>query len=150
MTERPLGLLLSIGYGGRRQSDLVQILQNAQVSVVVDVRLSPRSRIPGFSEHSLRAALAKVGIEYRHERRLGNPESNRHAFRSGDTALGVQRFRSTLGPDGKAALDELAALADGRRVAVLCAERSAVSCHRNTVIESALQLNPGLESVVLE
>jgi uncharacterized protein (DUF488 family) len=60
--------LLSVGYEGRTAQSLVQLLVDAGVDVVVDVRLTPLSRKPGLSKTRLGELLADVGVEYRHLR----------------------------------------------------------------------------------
>jgi uncharacterized protein (DUF488 family) len=104
--------LLSVGYEGRTAQSLVQLLVDAGVDVVVDVRLTPLSRKPGLSKTRLSELLADVGVEYRHLRALGNPRENRAPFGDCRVALGVRRFRRLLEqPASSADLEELAELA---------------------------------------
>lgn len=62
---------------------MISLPQRNRVDVLVDVRLNPISRKKGFSKSSLQQALGAARIEYRHERQLGNPKSNRDPFRRG-------------------------------------------------------------------
>ncbi|MDQ3504076.1 MAG: DUF488 domain-containing protein [Actinomycetota bacterium] len=57
--------------------------------MLLDVRLNAISRKPGFSKKRLTAALAAVGIGYRHARALGNPRDNREPFHSADPRPGT-------------------------------------------------------------
>ncbi len=143
------GYLISVGYGGRRITKFIELLMRNDVEVVVDVRLTPVTRVPGFSGAALARSLPIVGIEYIHEPRLGNPVENRGAFRSGAIDVGCARFSSILESSGRAALADLVARAQCQRVAVLCAERSHYHCHRQLIVSAAQQLSPGLTVTVL-
>ena len=57
-------------YGGRKLSDLVALLKEAET--LADIRLSPRSPVPGFGKASLMSTLPEAGIDYRHIPELGN------------------------------------------------------------------------------
>jgi uncharacterized protein (DUF488 family) len=56
------GRIYSVGYEGFQLKGLVESLVAAKVFLVVDVRLTPVSRKPGFSAKSLSAELGKAGI----------------------------------------------------------------------------------------
>lgn len=141
MTKR--GCLFSVGYGGRRASEFMELLTRHGIEVVVDVRLSAMTRIPGFSGAALARSLGGAGIEYVHDPRLGNPVENREAVRSGRED-GRARFEAILAGPGRSALSELAERASKRRVAVLCAERNADQCHRQVIVTAARRLRAGL------
>ena len=129
---------LSVGYEGRTAQSLVQLLVDAGVDVVVDVRLTPLSRKPGLSKTRLSELLAEAGVEYRHLRALGNPRENRAPFGDGRVALGVRRSRKLLEqPASSADLEELVELTQTRRVAVLGFERDHDRCHRQVVTDEA-------------
>jgi uncharacterized protein (DUF488 family) len=148
MTSGP-GRLISVGYGGRRLTEFIDLLLEHGVEVVVDVRLTPVTRVPGFSGAALGRSLPGIGIEYIHEPRLGNPVENRVVFRSGALDIGCARFASILEGTGRLALAELVARARRQRVAVLCAERRQHHCHRQVIITAAQRLSPNLAVTVL-
>lgn len=139
------GTLVSIGYGGRRPASLVTLLQEHGVGLLVDVRQSPLTRIPGFSGTALANTLARVGIEYKHEVRLGNPPENRDVFHDGKAVEGKARFRKIMGGPGRRALQEIIVEASRRPVAILCAERDVHRCHRQAILDDARKLNPAIE-----
>jgi uncharacterized protein (DUF488 family) len=142
--------LVSIGYGGRRLRSLVDLLAGEGVDLLIDVRLTPVSGIPGFSAGSLKRVLADIGIEYRHAPDLGNPPDNRAHFHDGPREQGRIRFRKLLRSGAaREALEDLVALVAQRRVAVLCAERNQERCHRQVIVERIRQLSPGLAVTVL-
>ena len=142
------GHLLSIGYESRTVDELIQVLRRAKVQVLVDVRLNAISRKRGFSKTALAMALRDAGIEYRHERSLGNPRDNREAFRRGEEAA-RQRYRRHLENGASPRRDEIVNLARSKRVALFCYEQQHDECHRSCIIDSALEAAPELRLVKL-
>jgi uncharacterized protein (DUF488 family) len=148
MAERMTGRLYSVGYEGMTLESLIERLTQNAVSCLIDVRLTPSSRRPGFSKRALASALAAVNIEYIHERELGNPPDNRDAFRSGTgLARGRHRMRSHLQNGAAAALDRVASRAQRARIALLCVEQEEPRCHRSVVIEEIVARAPGIDVV---
>ncbi|APZ33486.1 hypothetical protein BOH66_03760 [Microbacterium aurum] len=130
--------MIGIGYEGLSVDQLVARLQADGVEVLVDVRMTPLSRKPGFSKRALSEALSAAGIRYLHDRRLGNPKDNRAAYADASSDAGATaraRYREIISSgDGAAAVRDLAALAEERAVAVLCFEADQAHCHREQVI----------------
>jgi hypothetical protein len=138
MTERGL---VGVGYEGRSIDEFVRDLVDRGISRVVDVRLTPISRKPGFSKQVLRQALADRGIAYEHRPELGNPRDNRPGF--GGSALELSAARATYAlllrrPAAAAALDDLVESAAREPVAVLCFEADEERCHRHVILRVAL------------
>ncbi len=148
MGTRGGGQLLSIGYEQRTIDELVAILIENEVQVLVDVRLNAISRKPGFSKTALSTALFDAGIEYRHERRFGNPKDNREGFRRGHAAA-RRRYRNHLDNAVGETRDEIIDLAEAKRVALLCYERQHSECHRSCITDWALAAAPDLSLVEL-
>ncbi len=143
------GRIYSVGYEGTTLEELVEQLTAAHVSVVIDVRLNAISRKPGFSRRRLAEGLAAAGIDYVHEKELGNPRENRESFRRGDGADGRARMRSILEHQGRGAVERVVSFAASRRVALLCVEREHERCHRSVIAELAVELDPSIEVVEL-
>jgi uncharacterized protein (DUF488 family) len=136
--------LWTVGYQDRTVDDMIDVLNTAGVEVLVDVRLTPLSRKPGLSKSRLAARLGDAGIGYVHLPQLGNPRDNRDAFRRRDAAA-FARYRAILAtPEGRAALDGLAELAEQQSVALMCFEHNASECHRAMVADALMDLNPKL------
>ncbi|WP_236724530.1 DUF488 domain-containing protein [Mycobacterium avium] len=134
--------LVSVGYQGKSIDDLVERLLSQRVQILVDVRLMPLSRKPGFSKKKLAHALTAVGITYIHHRALGNPKDNRAGFRAGDPAS-IERYCKVLNGDAAtAALDHVAELLDDGVVALLCFERDHTECHRTILARRLLEVRP--------
>ena len=124
--------LFTIGYEQATQAAVVSALQDAGVEVLADIRYLPLSRRPGFSKSSLKAAVEEAGIGYRHFKQLGTPAEGRAAARRGDRAELARVYAGQLElPEALAQMAELRALAEEKRVALLCYERDAAECHRS-------------------
>ncbi len=128
--------IVSIGYERRDVSELIGLLRANGVVTLVDVRLNPISRKKGFSKKALAAALGDAGIEYRHERELGNPKENRDPFRRGLESA-RQRYTRHLQNGAHSVLERLVDLASTSRIALLCYERDHDQCHRSCILETA-------------
>jgi uncharacterized protein (DUF488 family) len=139
--------IATIGYEGRGQHDVLELLVNAKVELLVDVRIRAQSRKPGFSKSTLAAGLDGVGIAYDHLRALGTPLDIRDEFRSGELGAARERYREYLlgDPDAQRELAMLAAFAQARPAAMLCFEHDWRGCHR-AVIAEELQRHYGIEA----
>jgi uncharacterized protein (DUF488 family) len=127
-----------VGYEGRDIDSFVTDLLADGVSRVVDVRMTPLSRKPGFSKTRLANTLADAGIRYEHRRELGNPKPNRAGF--GGTPDELQAARDAFiallaNPHAHGAIDALAKAAERERVALLCFEADQQRCHRDVVMD---------------
>jgi uncharacterized protein (DUF488 family) len=134
----------TVGYEDLRIDQFINKLCENGIDTVVDVRLNASSRRPGFSKKSLAAALGAAGIAYVHERELGNPPDNRDAFRNGPLNEGRQQMRERLQNGSGESLRRLVERARHERVAVLCVEITDARCHRQVIVEMALEIEPGL------
>jgi uncharacterized protein (DUF488 family) len=131
--------IFTIGYEQATQSALVESLRAAEVELLADIRYLPLSRRPGFSKNSLRAAVEEAGIAYAHFRHLGTPADGRAAARRGDHAELERIYSGQLElPEALAQMAELRALAEAKRVALLCYERRAAECHRSLLFDALL------------
>jgi len=137
--------IYSIGYEGLELPGLIDHLKSAKVAKVFDVRLTPVSRRKGFSRKTLSAALEQAGIDYVHDKSLGNPPDNRESFRRGDGEEGRRHMRELLTNGSGPALQRLVEEAREQRVAVLCVEREEVRCHRKVITDMAREYDPTIE-----
>lgn len=138
---RMLGNVLGWGYEGRTVEEMLSTLRTWEATTVVDVRLNPVSRKPGFSRKSLSAKLQEAGIDYVHLRGLGNPTDNRSGFAdpsSPQAGVAHARFNDEIlgTDDAQAALAQIERLAEQGVVVLLCFESSASCCHRSLVMEA--------------
>lgn len=123
--------LFTVGYEQTTSGAFQDTLTRAGVDLLVDVRAVAASRRPGFSKTALAAGIADHGIAYVHLRALGTPKEGRLAARSGDHDALMRIYDAHLATDkAREALDELATLAQGRRICLMCFERHVEGCHR--------------------
>ena len=137
--------LHTLGYEKRTLEAFLAILGEAGIDVVVDVRDTPWSHKPGFSQKPLAAALAAANIQYLHARFAGNPKALRS--RAADEADALRLYADHLARHPEI-LDQLDALLDpmlasGHRVCMICFERDPAHCHRG-VLAAAWTARHGL------
>ncbi|MCD6638979.1 MAG: DUF488 domain-containing protein, partial [Nocardioides sp.] len=142
-----MGRLLTVGHGTLDRDALGQLLAQAQVDLLVDVRRFPGSRRnPDVSSDALAAWLPEAGVVYRWEARLGG----RRRLGEGDDPDAdrwwrVEAFRAyaahTRSTEFLEALDDLAADVEDRgTTAVMCSESVWWRCHRRLVADAAVLL----------
>ena len=122
--------LYTIGYGGRSPAQVAALLTEHKISVLVDVRASPLSRIPAYNKNTLSHYLDGWSITYHHIQALGNANRNAGAdapIHLEDEALGLEELRHVL--------ETWPRPADHPYVAIMCAERDHRGCHRTYIAE---------------
>ncbi|TWT05146.1 DUF488 family protein [Reyranella sp. CPCC 100927] len=138
MTDKTVlpATIYSIGHSNHPIERFIALLRDAGIEAVLDVRSVPQSRyVPQFGRQRLEAALAAAGLGYVF---LGD-------------ALGGKPQDPALRPDGvadyelmaatpafTAGLGRVAAEGDGRRVALMCAEKAPLDCHRTVLVSRHL------------
>ena len=128
--------MFTVGHGARPAEELVEVLREAGVETVVDVRRFPGSRRhPQFDGERLAAAVGEAGIAYVHAVELGgrlSGEPGEERF----SCIRVAAFRSYAArmgtPDWQAALER--ALTEPTPC-FLCAETLWWRCHRRLIAE---------------
>lgn len=123
----------TIGHSTRTAEEFVGLLQANDITGIADVRTIPRSRRhPHFGLEALGARLSEEGIQYRHFPSLGGLRKPR-----ADSPNGAWKNASFRGyadhmqtAQFSSGVDELLRFADGRQVAVMCAEAVWWQCHR--------------------
>jgi uncharacterized protein (DUF488 family) len=116
--------IFTIGYGGRKFSDFVALLQQHRIILVVDIRRFPRSKVPEFAKESVEEKLSEFGIGYIS---LGETLGG---FRKG----GYQKYMES--DSYQTGLSKLLELAERGNIVLMCKERSDASCHRRYIVET--------------
>ena len=128
----------TVGHSTRSGDEFIEILRAQGIEVLVDVRTYPGSRrYPQFNREALDERLKAIGIDYKHERRLGgrrSPRPDSHnttwrnaQFRGYADHMETEEFRNGV--------RELLELASNARVAVMCAEAVWWRCHRSLIAD---------------
>jgi uncharacterized protein (DUF488 family) len=134
----------TIGHSTRPLAEFVALLREAQVELVVDVRLLPRSRTnPQYNQDTLPEALAGFQIGYAHIAALGGRRG-----KSRDVVPSVNAFWQNasfhnyadyaMGETFGAALEQLRGLGHTRTCAIMCAEAVWWRCHRRIITDYLL------------
>lgn len=127
--------IVTIGYEGAEVADFLATLSQLGVTTLLDIRELPMSRRKGFAKNALREGLLSVGIEYRHEPKLGSPKEIRHELRDNGN---YKKFFKDFDRHLKQQADLLEALSIELTgtVALLCYERDFTTCHRRSVADA--------------
>ncbi|KSW17753.1 DUF488 family protein [Cellulomonas sp. B6] len=139
--------LVTFGHGTLAQAEITDLLHDADVQQVVDVRRFPGSRRhPHVARDALAVWLPAAGVAYRWEERLGG-RRRRDPGDDLDTWWRVDAFRAyaaytRTGVFGAALADLLDQVrtVDGD-VAVMCSEAVWWRCHRRVVADVAVLLH---------
>lgn len=134
----------TIGHSSRNLDEFLDMLREAQVKLLVDVRSFPRSRTnPVFNIDSLPNDLADAQIGYRHSPALGGRRSKQSGIE--ETTNAMWRVRSfhnyadhALGDEFSEVFDGLLRLGRHQRVALMCSEAVWWRCHRRIIIDYLL------------
>ena len=124
--------LFTIGHSNLSIEAFISLLQQHGITAIADVRSHPYSRyLPHFNKSELQAALQNAGIEYRF---LGQE-------------LGARPNDLSCYVNGKAPYEKIAATqlfeqgikrllkgAGNYRIALMCAERDPITCHRSILV----------------
>jgi len=130
-------MLFSIGHSTHPLGVFLDLLTGAQIDAVADVRSAPYSRRhPQFSREPLAARLQERGIDYVFlGRELGARSPDPDVWQDGRVSF-AQLARTPLFRQGLARVGEASRQ---RRVALLCAEREPLECHRTILVCRALR-----------
>ena len=129
-------MIWTIGHSNHSARRFIDLLQGAGIDCVADVRSTPFSRRnPQFSQKALASSLKDAGIEY---------------WFLGD-ALGARPKDPDCWDDGKVSYARIAASAafqeaihalidesHAKRIALMCAEKEPLDCHRTILVGRAL------------
>jgi hypothetical protein len=136
--------IYTVGHSNRTFDEFAELLTQAAVNQLVDVRSIPRSRaMPQFNQDALPDRLAAAGIGYTHLVDLGGRRHHRAGTPlSANIYWRVAAFRHYADyaetPFFRRGLDALLALASERCCAIMCAEAVWWRCHRRIVADYLL------------
>jgi uncharacterized protein (DUF488 family) len=131
--------IFTIGYEGATQPGLIDVLREAGVRLLADVRAVPLSRRPGFSKNILAAGLREAGIDYVGLKALGTPAEGREAARKGNHARLAEIYARQLDlPEAIVQAEQLKDMARETPTALLCFERDPSGCHRSLLLDAIL------------
>ena len=133
----PNELVLTIGHSTHPLERFIELLEKAGVTAIADVRSSPYSRFnPQFNRETLDKALKDHGIAYVFlGRELGARSDDPSCYEKGRVQYG-RLARTELFQSG---LQRVRKGAQSRRIALMCAEKEPLECHRTLLVSRALE-----------
>jgi uncharacterized protein (DUF488 family) len=129
--------LFSVGHSTHPIEVFLELLAGARIDAIADVRSAPYSRRhPHFSRERLAASLRERGIDYSFlGRELGARSPDPDVWEGGRVSFS-RLARTALFAQG---IERVREASRARRVALLCAEREPLECHRTILVCRALR-----------
>jgi uncharacterized protein (DUF488 family) len=124
--------IYSIGYGNRPFDDFLKLLRRHRIDAVADVRSTPHSaRFPDFSQPSFESRAKSEGLKYVFlgdllGARPSDPELYENGRASYDAMARSSAFRQGL--------ERVESGSEKFSIALLCAEKDPIDCHRAILI----------------
>ena len=131
----------TIGHSTRSIDEFVDLLSNADVRLVIDVRTIPRSRTnPQYNSEALAEALSESRIDYAHIAALGGLRGRKRDVPADVNAFWQnQRFHNyadyAMSEDFHSGLIRLRKLGHAKQCAIMCAEAVWWRCHRRIIAD---------------
>lgn len=137
MERKEVSTIYTIGHSTHPIERFLELLEMNGITAVADVRSSPFSRHnPQFNQDTLSAELKKRGIAYVFVgKELGARSDDPSCFEAGKVRYGRLARTSIF----KAGIDRVLSGADKFRVALMCAEKEPLDCHRTLLVSRALE-----------
>lgn len=140
MRPIPAAPFFMIGHSTRSIEEFAELLREAEIRLVADVRSIPRSRTnPQFDRDVLPGSLARYQVGYEHIAELGGRRGRQKEAPSPNGFWENASFRNyadhALGPDFARGLTRLRAIGMKQRVAIMCAEAVWWRCHRRIIAD---------------
>jgi uncharacterized protein (DUF488 family) len=126
----------TIGFTKKPLRHFIELLQTAQVDVLIDIRLRNTSQLAGWAKRDdLAYVLELVNIAYEHQPDLAPTAEILDGYRKdGDWSTYMRRFRPLLRARDAQSLGE-ALLTRYQAPCLLCSEATPEQCHRRLVAE---------------
>lgn len=130
-------VVFTMGHSTHPIERFVALLVQHGIEVLADVRSTPFSRFnPQFNRSSLTSALAEAGIRYEFlGEELGARSNDPACYEQGRVSY-ARLAQTALFRKG---IERLRALAREHRVAIMCAEREPLDCHRTILVARELE-----------
>lgn len=121
-------MIFTIGTSNRTLVEFLQELERRQITVLIDVRSSPYSRLPWFNRGQIEKWAEHQGCMYRWDGQI----------------LGGRSETPVDHPDYLAALDRILSGAGRENIAIFCAEGDPAACHRSWDVGASLLVRYGV------
>ena len=128
--------IFSIGHSNHSPEAFLALLKQHGIEAVADVRSAPYSRhVPHFNKESISAFLKSNGVEYVFlGRELGARREERSCYVDGRAEYGKIAESALF----QAGIQRLCRGSEKLRIAMMCAEKDPLSCHRGLLVSRVL------------
>lgn len=129
-------LVLTIGHSNHSLDEFIGLLSRHKVVALADVRSAPYSRfVPHFGREPLAAAVRAAGTQYMYlGRELGGRPQDPSCYVDGR----VDYEAASHTPAFRRGIERVANASAERRIALMCAEKDPIDCHRALLVAPAL------------
>ncbi|MEM4255220.1 MAG: DUF488 domain-containing protein [Candidatus Norongarragalinales archaeon] len=133
--------IFTIGYEGLNIDQFIEKLKENGIKQLTDVRQLAFSRKNGFSKGILEARLKQAGIRYKHFPSLGSPKALRDKLHEDwDYTHFFGEYRKHINDeDVIAEIQDLGAVSNIRKTAIMCFEKDVEKCHRSIIKEKLVE-----------
>ncbi|MDD5063634.1 MAG: DUF488 domain-containing protein [Phycisphaerae bacterium] len=137
MVESKDSILYTIGHSNHEIEDFISLLKRHGVTCIADVRSAPYSRYcPQFNKDTLAAALAAAGITYMFMgKELGGRPDDPACYEY--SCVDFRRVAER--EEFKRGIEHLLADIPKHRIALMCAEKDPLQCHRSILVSRNLK-----------
>lgn len=144
--------LYTIGHTKKNLKRFVELLRNANIDAVVDIRLKNTSQLAGFSKGDDLAFILEdlLGIRYLHLLDLAPTDDLLEQYRKYKDWQKYHEAFAELMRERKAIPSALKTLSPFKSPCLLCAEDEPDKCHRRVVAELMAEEQPGTEVIHLK
>jgi uncharacterized protein (DUF488 family) len=131
------GVVYTIGHSNHPPERFLELVERHGISAIVDVRSRPYSRMnPQFNRENLKRLLASRGIAYVFlGRELGARSEDPACYSDGK----VQYDRLARTALFRQGIDRLTEGIETHRLALMCAEKDPLECHRTILVARELE-----------
>ena len=128
--------ILTVGHSNHTLEEFLALLQQHGVTALADVRSAPYSRFaPQFNRDTLERSLSAIGIRYVYlGRELGARSDDPACYENGR----VQYERLAQTDAFHRGIERIVRGASEYRIALMCAEKDPLNCHRCILVARAL------------
>ncbi|MBI4555285.1 MAG: DUF488 domain-containing protein [Planctomycetes bacterium] len=125
-------IIYTIGHSDRTIERFISLLKQHGITAIADVRSAPYSRFhPQFNKDTLAASLEKEGIKYVFlGKELGARPDDRSCYENGQVDFGRVAEREEF----KSGLERVLTGGEKYRIALMCAEKEPLDCHRTILV----------------
>jgi uncharacterized protein (DUF488 family) len=124
--------IYTIGHSTHSTDEFLNLLETHKINAIVDVRSSPYSKFnPQFNRETIEDQLKKNGIQYVYlGKELGPRSDNPHCYKNGKAVYNLIAATDFF----KEGLNRLQKGIEKYKIALMCAEKDPITCHRMILI----------------